>query len=55
MMDLRLIRLSTTLFLEGFLNEKGEPITLGLIILPNEKEEYEEYDDSDEDEYEYEE
>lgn len=55
MMDLRLIRLSTTLFLEGFLNEKGEPVTLGLVILPNEEDEYEEYDDSDEDEYEYEE
>lgn len=55
MMDLRLIRLSTTLYLEGFLDEKGEPVTLGLIILPNENDEYEEYDDSDEDEYEYEE
>lgn len=55
MMDLRFIRLSTTLYLEGFLNEKGEPVTLGLVILPNEENEYEEYDDSDEDEYEYEE
>ncbi len=55
MMDLRLIRLSTTLFLEGFLNEKGEPVTLGLVILPNEEDEYEEYDDSDSDEFEYEE
>ncbi len=55
MMDLRLVRLSTTLYLEGFMNEKGEPVALGLVILPNEKDEYEEYDDSDEDSYEYEE
>ena len=37
------------------MNEKGEPVALGLVILPNEKDEYEEYDDSDEDSYEYEE
>ena len=55
MMDLRLIRLSTTLYLEGFLNEKGEPVTLGLIILPNEKNEYEDHGEDEEDEYEYEE
>lgn len=55
MMDLRLVRLSTTLYLESFMNEKGDPVSLGLVILPNEQNEYEEYDDSDEDEYEYEE
>ena len=55
MMDLRLVRLSTTLYLEGFMNEKGNPVSLGLVILPNERNEYEEYDASDEDSYEYEE
>lgn len=34
MMDLRIIRLSTTLYLEGYMNEKQEPVTLGLLIIP---------------------
>lgn len=37
MMDLRLIRLSTTLYLEAYINLKGEPVTLGLVIVPGEK------------------
>jgi len=35
MMDLRLIRLSTNLYLETYLNENSEPVTLGLIIIPD--------------------
>lgn len=34
MLDLRLLRLSTNLYLEAYLNLKGEPVTLGLIIVP---------------------
>ena len=37
MMDLRLIRLSTTLYLEAYINLKGEPVTLGLIVVPGDK------------------
>ena len=37
MLDLRLIRLSTTLYLEAYINLKGEPVTLGLVIVPGEK------------------
>ena len=37
MMDLRLIRLSTTLYLEAYINLKGEPVTLGLVIVPGDK------------------
>lgn len=46
MLDLRLIRLSTKLYLEAYINLKGEPVTLGLIIVPGDKtiEDYE--DDS---------
>lgn len=48
MLDLRLLRLSTNLYLEAYLNLKGEPITLGLIIVPGDKtiDDYE--DDSEE-------
>ena len=35
MMDLRLMRLSTNLYLETYLNENSEPVTLGLIIIPD--------------------
>ncbi len=38
MMDLRIVRLSTTLYLEGFMNEQGDPVSLGLIILPKDDE-----------------
>jgi hypothetical protein len=37
MMDLRLIRLSTSLYLEAYINLKGEPVTLGLIVVPGDK------------------
>jgi len=44
MMDLRIIRLSTSLYLEGYMNEKQEPSALGLLIIPdgNEEKYYEE-------------
>jgi len=50
MLDLRLIRLSTTLYLEAYINLKGEPVTLGLVIVPGDKsiEDYEDEDDDDE-------
>lgn len=48
MLDLRLIRLSTTLYLEAYLNSKGEPVTLGLIIVPGEKT-LEDYQDDEDD------
>ena len=49
MLDLRLLRLSTNLFLEAYLNLKGEPVTLGLIIVPGDKtiEDYEDEEDSE--------
>ena len=48
MMDLRMVRLSSNLFLEGFLNEKGEPVSLGLLIVPEtDEDEWEYYDDED--------
>lgn len=47
MLDLRLIRLSTKLYLEAYLNMKGEPVTLGLVIVPGEKT-IEDYDDGEE-------
>jgi len=37
MLDLRLLRLSTNLYLEAYLNLKGEPVTLGLVIVPGGK------------------
>ena len=37
MKNLRLIRLSTTLYLEAYINLKGEPVTLGLIVVPGDK------------------
>ena len=46
MLDLRLLRLSTKLYLEAYINLKGEPVTLGLIIVPGEKT-IEDYDDGD--------
>ena len=50
MLDLRLIRLSTKLYLEAYIDLKGNPVTLGLIIVPGDKT-IEDYDDgSDEDE-----
>ena len=48
MLDLRLLRLSTNLFLEAYLNLKGEPVTLGLIIVPGDKT-IEDYEDDAED------
>jgi hypothetical protein len=48
MLDLRLIRLSTKLYLEAYINLKGEPVTLGLIIVPGDKT-IEDYDDGEED------
>ncbi|MCF0215615.1 MAG: hypothetical protein HUK21_03985 [Fibrobacteraceae bacterium] len=47
MLDLRILRLSTTLYLEAYLNLKGEPVTLGLIIVPGGKS-MEEYEGDDE-------
>ena len=49
MLDLRLLRLSTNLFLEAYLNLKGEPVTLGLIIVPRDKtiEDYEDEEDEE--------
>lgn len=41
MLDLRVIPLSTRLFLEAYLDLKGEPVSLGLIIAPEEKNEEE--------------
>ncbi|MCQ2098010.1 MAG: hypothetical protein MJY87_08740 [Fibrobacter sp.] len=46
MLDLRLLRLSSTLYLEAYLNSKGEPVTLGLVITPGEK--MEDYEDDEE-------
>lgn len=37
MLDLRMIRLSTSLFLEAYIDLKGDPITLGLIVVPGDK------------------
>lgn len=37
MLDLRLIRLSTTLYLEAYIDLQGNPVTLGLVIVPGEK------------------
>ncbi|MCQ2106193.1 MAG: hypothetical protein MJZ26_10420 [Fibrobacter sp.] len=50
MLDLRLIRLSTSLYLEAYLNSKGDPVTLGLVIVPGDKslEDYEDEEDDDE-------
>ena len=49
MLDLRLLRLSTNLYLEAYLNLKGEPVTLGLIIVPGDKT-IEDYEDEEEEE-----
>ena len=49
MMDLKIIRLSTNLFLESYQNEKGEAVSLGLLIVPEDDEdEWEYYDDEEE-------
>ncbi|MDR1760556.1 MAG: hypothetical protein LBR60_08540 [Fibrobacter sp.] len=46
MMDLRIIPLSTRLYLEAYMNLKGEPVSLGLIILPaDDEEEWEEVEE----------
>lgn len=37
MLDLRMIRLSTKLFLEAYIDLEGNPVTLGLVIVPGEK------------------
>ena len=52
MLDLRLLRLSTKLYLEAYLNLKGEPVTLGLVIVPGDKtiEDYEDEEDGEEEE-----
>lgn len=48
-MDLRIIRLSMNLFLESYTNAKGEPVSLGLLIVPQDDEdEWEYYDDEEE-------
>lgn len=49
MLDLRLLRLSSSLYLEAYLNMKGEPVTLGLVIVPGDKS-IEDYEDEEEDE-----
>lgn len=49
MLDLRLLRLSSSLYLEAYLNSKGEPVTLGLVIVPGEKT-MDDYDDGEEEE-----
>ena len=50
MLDLRLLRLSTNLYLEAYLNLKGEPVTLGLITVPGDGKSMDDYDDgADED------
>lgn len=46
MLDLRLIRLSTTLYLEAYIDLEGNPVTLGLVIVPGEKT-LEDYEDKD--------
>ncbi len=50
MLDLRLIRLSSSLYLEAYLDMKGEPVTLGLVIVPGEKsiDDYKDGDDEEE-------
>ena len=52
MLDLRLLRLSTNLYLEAYLNLKGEPVTLGLVIVPGGKslQDYEDEGDEEEEE-----
>ena len=50
MLDLRLLRLSTNLYLEAYLNLKGDPVTLGLIIVPGGDKSMDDYDDGEEDE-----
>ena len=54
MLDLRLLRLSTNLYLEAYLNLKGEPVTLGLVIVPGGKT-LQDYEDEEEGEEEGEE
>ncbi|MCK9182126.1 MAG: hypothetical protein M0P13_04495 [Fibrobacteraceae bacterium] len=49
MMDLRLVRLSTTLYLEGYMDLEGKPVSLGLIILPKDDGEYEGEDEEEDD------
>jgi len=49
MLDLRLLRLSTSLYLEAYLNLKGEPVTLGLVIVPGGKT-LQDYEDEEEEE-----
>jgi hypothetical protein len=46
MLDLRRLRLSTKLYLEAYLNLKGEPVTLGLVIVPGDKT-IEDYEDEE--------
>ena len=50
MLDLRLLRLSTNLWLEAYLNMKGDPVTLGLIIVPGCDKSMDDYDDGESDE-----
>ena len=50
MLDLRLLRLSTNLYLEAYLNMKGEPVTLGLIIVPGGDKSMDDYDEGGDDE-----
>ena len=50
MLDLRLLRLSTNLWLEAYLNMKGDPVTLGLIIVPGNGKSIEDYDEGGDDE-----
>ena len=50
MLDLRLLRLSTNLWLEAYLNMKGDPVTLGLIIVPGGDKSMDDYDDGESDE-----
>lgn len=49
MMDLRIERLSSNVFIEAYLNDKNEPVSLGLLIVPEDDDDEWEYEEVDDD------
>ncbi len=45
MMDLRIQRLSKNVFIEAYLNDKNDPVSLGLLIVPEDDDDEWEYED----------